>query len=215
MSAEGDTESLTAATPRAELERLQAQQREVASELRDQIMRSMLICCGEAGYQRVAVEHVYKRYGGYRSQFYKFFSSKADCFQAAYDEEGERICRRLLSFIEGRGDGATRLQAALRDIEALITSEPAVARALFLEVHVVGGFALTKRREMLERLASAIDSKCRLPGGTHEPPPTSGHFFVGMVDEAIANSLARGKPEELTSALPELGEILLRIYSPG
>ena len=176
-------------------------------------MESMLVCCGEVGYRRVAIERVYRHYGGYRKQFYKYFSSKADCFAAAYEAESERVCQRMLSFIETGKGSDSRTESALNDLAALIVEKPAVAKALFLEVHVAGGPSLDKRREVVERLARAIDDACRPSASRRSPPPTSGDFIVGAIEEAVSNSLAKDEPKEFTSVIPELIEIVRHVYS--
>jgi AcrR family transcriptional regulator len=181
--------------------------------MRTQIMESMLVCCGEVGYRRVAVEQVYRHYGGYRTQFYKHFSSKGDCFAAAYEAESERLCQRMLSFVGKDKGSGPRLESALNDLAELIVAKPAVAKALFLEVHVAGGPSLDKRREVVERLARAVDGACRPSASRRSPPPTSGDFIIGAIEEAVSNSLAKDEPKEFTSVIPELIEIVRHVYS--
>lgn len=212
-AADGPSRRPRPATPRRELDRLRAEQRSSSFDLRAQIMESMLVCCGEVGYRRVAVERVYRHYGGYRTQFYKHFSGKADCFAAAYEAESERMCQRMLSFIETEESSDSRMESALNDLAALIVAKPAVAKALFLEVHVAGGPSLDKRREVLERLARAIGQACRPSVSRHSPPPTSGDFIIGAIEEAVSNSLVKDEPQEFTSVIPELIEIVRHLYS--
>jgi AcrR family transcriptional regulator len=202
-------------TPRAELERIRCQQAAREPEIRAQIMEAMLLCSGESGYRRVAVQQVYQRYGGYRAQFYRHFASKTDCFTAAYGVEAERICERLLSFVEADGDTTDRLEAALGDLLDFVAKEPALAKAIFVEVHVVGEPALTKRMALVRRLARAIDESCRGRAAKPSPPPTSGEFVVGAVEQAVAGSLLRDDPQELVAAVPELARIFADIYSLG
>jgi AcrR family transcriptional regulator len=176
-------------------------------------MESMLICCGEVGYRRVSVERVFRHYGGYRSHFYRHFSDKADCFAAAYEDESERLCRRMLSVITGSEGGEARIGVALSNLADFVSAQPAVAKSLFLEVHVAGGPALKKRREVVERLAVAVDEACRPAASGTSPPPTTGAFIIGAIEEATSNALAKGQPDELTALIPELTEIVRHVYS--
>lgn len=171
-------------------------------------MASMLVCCGEAGYRRVAVEQVYRRSGGYRSQFYRYFANKAKCFEAAYAEEAERLSEELLSHL-GEPDGLDR---ALAGLGRFVSDEPARAKAIFVEVHVAGGGALTTRRETLERLARALDGACRHIEYSHPPPPMTAEFMIAAVDQAVSSALLRDKPGEFAAAVPELALLISNAY---
>lgn len=194
-------------TPRSELTRLRAAQAAGENELRAQIMKAMLLCSGELGYRRVAVRDVYESYGGYRNQFYRYFSNKEECFAAAYAAESERICNRLLGFVEQQEPRGDRIEAALTYLADFAAAEPALAKAVFIEVHVAGGHALGHHRKVVERLSHAIDSACRETESRHSPPPTTAEFIIGIVEQAMATSLAEGKPDELRAAVPELATI--------
>src|SRR5215213_11960995 len=82
-------------TPLGELTRFDESRRRQAEETRLAILEAMLATCGEKGYRRVAVQDVIERYGGNRVQFYRHFSSKADCYADAYQEEVERLHDRV------------------------------------------------------------------------------------------------------------------------
>jgi AcrR family transcriptional regulator len=201
-------------TPRAELEKIRNQQTEDA-EVRARIMEAMLLCTGELGYRRVAVRHVYQRYGGYRTQFYRHFANKAECFAAAYQSEVDHLSGRLLAFVRAEGQKAERLEAALGDLVEFVSARPTVARAIFIEVHVAGEEARSRRTEAVTRLAAVIDETCRRTKAGPSPPPTAGQFVVGAVEQAVASSLLKSDQEELLAAIPELTAIFGDIYSSG
>jgi AcrR family transcriptional regulator len=195
-------------TPDGRLTRLRSQQSMSIAEVRSQIMQSMLICCGKLGYQRVSVETVYRHYGGSRTQFYRYFTGKEDCFTAAYEDEIERICDFILSPPEQEGEGAARLKEGLLGLVEFAGAQSSIAKALFVEVHVAGGPALDKRREVIERLSAAVEDACnRQPSGKSPPPPITAEFVVGAIEQAFSTAIAKGKPEELTSTVPELSAI--------
>src|SRR5215204_4187898 len=90
---DGPASGLRSGTPRGELARVE--------EIRGKTLDAMLAACGQKGYRRVAVQDVIDRYGGNRVQFYRHFSSKADCYAAAYEDEVERLEARVVK----AGDG--------------------------------------------------------------------------------------------------------------
>jgi AcrR family transcriptional regulator len=177
-------------------------------------MDAMLLCCGENGYQRVAVEHVYRRYGGYRSHFYKHFENKADCFVSAYETESERICQSLLALAAGDRDGGDGLRRVLESLAAFVSAEPVRARALFIEVHVAGDAALRKRWEVIERLSHALDSACRETKSRHSPPPSTAAFMISAIDQAVSSALLNDNAEGFAEAVPDLTALVRRAYRP-
>jgi AcrR family transcriptional regulator len=197
-------------TPRRELEKLRQEQLEGDPDTREEILDAMLVCCGERGYRRVSVERVCRRYGGYRSQFYRYFANKAECYLAAYELESGRLSEKLLAPSEsGCRD---RLETALLGLADFAVKYPLKARGLFVEVHVAGGNALGRRWEVFERLSHALDSACRETGSRHSAPPTTAEFMISAVDQALSSALAAGRPEEFAEAVPELTALIHTAY---
>jgi AcrR family transcriptional regulator len=198
-------------TPRGELERLRQKQALSDNASREVIMDSMLETCGEFGYRQVTVETVYRHYGGSRPHFYRHFANKAKCFTAAYSRESGRVVRSLTAF-EGERLDRERLQKALERLVAFVTGEPHRARALFVEVHVAGGDALGKRREVFERLSLALDKAGRETESRHSVPPLAGELMINMVDQAVSSALIKGEAEELPPVVPELTHLICEAY---
>lgn len=172
-------------------------------------MHAVLLSSGEVGYDQVTVGTVCDYYGGFRSQFYSEFSNKADCFLSAYEVEAERLCRRLLSSLEQDCSCKERIEAAIHELIELASSQPAIARALFIEVHVAGGAALDMHREFMQRFAQRIDAAC-LETADRPLPSLTGEFLVAVVEQAVSSSLAKEDLQELRRAAPELATILSR-----
>ena len=197
-------------TPSRELEKLRQEQLKGDPVIREGILTAMLECCGELGYRRVSVERVYRRYGGYRSQFYRYFASKEECYLAAYELEIERLSERLVA--SGKGTCQDSLEGALSRLADFAKEHPLKARALFVEVHIAGGLALTKRWEVFERLSHALDSACRKTGSREIPPPLTSEFMVSAVDQALLSALVSNRPEEFAETVPRLTELIHTAY---
>lgn len=199
-------------TPRGELAKLRQKQAQMQSDsaIRGTIMDSVLEASGEVGYRRVAVETIYRRYGGSRSHFYHHFASKADCFAAAYGRESEALTQRLLS--SEREQSEDQLREALEHLAAFVAEQPLRARALFVEVHVAGGDVLGKRREVFERLSLALDKAGRETKSRHSAPPLAGEFMINVVDQAVSRALIEGEAEQFSRAVPELTALICEAY---
>jgi hypothetical protein len=153
-------------------------------------MREVLIRTGALGYRSLEMPE------------------KRELFTEAYAVESERLCRRLLRASESGRSRRARLEAALRELAALISDRPALARALLLEADVVGGEAARKRREVLDRLARAVDRAYRSAGPLPAPPMTAAAFLVGAIEESLSRALSGGRPAEFSAAIPELAALV-------
>lgn len=175
-------------------------------------MRAALEACGERGYRDATVQDVIDRYGGYRHQFYRHFSSKAVCYAAAYELEVERLYATLAERANAEPSWQRGVVAVLNGLAAFLCENPTLARGLLVEVHVAGGPALLKRMEVFEHLSRAVDSARRETGSRHSPPPVTATFMVGAVEAAVTSALVRHSPQELTAAVPELAHMILAAY---
>jgi AcrR family transcriptional regulator len=180
------------------------------AEVRARIMEAMLEVAGEVGYQAANVQRVLDRYGGNRAQFYRQFINMAACYQAAYAAESERLGEAILK--AGRNGGSWRegFEAALKELARFAAERPQLARGMLLEVHVAGGPALLRRKEVFERFSHAIDSARRETRSRHSPPPLTAVFIVHLIDAAMANALLRRAPERFAPA--ELAELAGAYY---
>lgn len=205
-----------AETPRGELARQRRRRSAAQAQIREQILEAMLTCCGELGYQAATVKDVYRRYGGYRVEFYRQFASKADCYAVAYELGIERLCRRLMRSCEAADSWAEGLRAALTELAAYISEDSLVAAGLLVEAHVAPGLVKAKRTEVLERLTCAMDGARReTTTSRHSPPPITASFIVCAIEESVVAALARQAPEEFAAAVPALQGLAECFYFGG
>jgi AcrR family transcriptional regulator len=180
---------------------------------RKRTMRLMLELSGELGYRRATLAELRARGGEEIGQFRSHFKSREQCFAEAHDAELERLYSALSTAAlapESLRDG---LRAALVVLFRYAIEQPSIATAVFREVYVVGGTALNKHEELLERLSRAIDGACRASlEVSHAPPPLAASFMVGGIEEFMCAQLAKGDPQGLLRALPELMHLLVAPY---
>ncbi len=200
------------ATPRAALARLRGTQTEREAEARRKIEEAMLIACGRGGYRNVTVAEVLELYGGYRSQFYRHFASKADCYAAAYESAIEQLCAALLDAAAAEPSWRAGLRAALRELSRFAGAQPDLARGLLVEIHVAGGPALAKREEVFKRLTRAVGSARRETGSRHSPPPMTAAFMISTIEVAVCEALQRDNPQSFEAAVGELAHLVIAAY---
>ena len=171
----------------------------------------MLAACGEKGYRRVAVQDVIDRYGGNRVQFYRHFSSKADCYAAAYEDEIDRLQARVLASVATASGWRPELRAGLEELARFAEEDPLVARGLLVEVHVAGGPALSKRAEVHDRVIAVIDGG-RREGAHPSPPPITAQFMAGAIESTLTGALTTDDPGAFAAAVPELAHMVVSAY---
>jgi len=176
-------------------------------------MEAMLLCAGEVGYRRVSVEQVCQRYGGYRAHFYRYFRSKGDCFLAAYEWKANELADRAISLLEGKGPVNRRVDRALESVADFAARETVLARAIFVEIHMVGREGSLKRQAVIERLSRALDATCRGTAQQPTPPPLTGEFLVSAIDQAVSNAILAGRSQDFREAVPELSLLVCRAYA--
>jgi AcrR family transcriptional regulator len=209
---DGEESALRSGTPRGELAKFDESRERNADATRQRILEAMLATCGEKGYRRVAVQDVIDAYGGHRVQFYSHFSSKADCYAAAHDDEIERLRARVLGAAAAESGWRRALRAGLDEIGTFAEERPLVARGLLVEVHVAGGAALRRQGEVRDRFVAAIDAARREPGPRPSPPPITAQFMAGAVESTLTAALAAGDPAAFTAAVPELTHMIVSAY---
>jgi AcrR family transcriptional regulator len=209
---DGQASGLRPGTPRGELARFGESRERRADETRQKILEAMLATCGEKGYRRVAVQDVIDAYGGNRVQFYRHFSSKADCYAAAHEDEIDRLQARVAEAAAAEGGWRPALRAGLGEIARFAEERPLVARGLLVEVHVAGGPALRKRAEVHDRFVASIDAARGEAGPRASPPPITAQFMAGAVESTLAAALIAGDPAAFTAAVPELTHMIVSTY---
>ena len=103
---------------------------------------------------------------------------------------GRAALLALVDVADRAPDCRAGLRAALAELFRFAAERPQVARAIFCEVYVVGGIALSKHEELLERLSDAIDEGLRRAVGRcimfHSPIAAS--FIVGGIEGFCARA---------------------------
>ncbi len=173
-------------------------------DVREGAMEGVLLACGELGFRETSVRAILERSGGHRAQFYQHFESKEDCFAQAYAVWIERLSVSLLEAAATAQGWEAGVREAIVRLFQFVTSRPAIARALFVEVQIAGEPALARHDAVVERLAAAIDSARADLDPAEAPPEATGTFVVGGIESCVCEALSAGDPGRLWGALPEL-----------
>jgi AcrR family transcriptional regulator len=202
---EGDTDDREVATPGRALERLRAGERESDGQAARRLARAAVEVSGEVGYRKLTVALILERGGVGRTAFYRQFSDRHEAYLAGYQPGIDALADRLLEAGRGAASWPDGLRAALDRLAAFAIGEPNYAAGLLAQVHVAGGAALDKRKEVSERLSRAVDGARReTHPSRHSPPPIAAEFIVSAIEQSVISAVGRGVPEEFAEAVPEL-----------
>jgi AcrR family transcriptional regulator len=178
-----------------------------AGAVPEALMGATLACCGEVGYQKLSTGMIALRYGGSRSNFYRYFEGKAACFEAAYAWKANQLAGRLLA---PSASGGRDLHAALLTLADFMAEDPLVARAILGEALGAGGAVLKTRSEIVLRLASALDAGLRQ--GADAPPALTGEFVVSAIEQLAFRALTKDGPAAFRSETKGLAALVHRLY---
>src|SRR6185295_4757710 len=107
----------------------------VAQNQRERLIAGLTEALYEVGYQRTTVSLIGRRAGVSKSDFYKHFESKDECFYAAYETAIERIRTQVEAACRSRPDEdwPPRVRNALSSLLAALAADPPLATLSLVE----------------------------------------------------------------------------------
>jgi len=182
-------------------------------EVGRRICEAMLKVVGAHGYQECSVEQVIEAAPSSRGAFYRRFDNKLHCFLAAYDLGVDRLASRLVE-AGGAGPWASRVRRVLVETARFVEEEPAVSRALLLEVHAAGPDARGRRVAVSRQAAQTLEATAG--EGAAGSPRRHEEFvalgIIGAIEMALQSRLERGSVGELWDVIPDLVQFALAPY---
>jgi len=186
----------------------------VARNQRERLIAGLTQALYEVGYQKTTVSLIGQRAAVSKSDFYKHFESKDDCFIAAYDT----AVARLRECVAGACDAAAgepwplRVSAALDALLKLLSLEPALASMVLVEGLRAGRGVYDRYQGGIESFVGYLRNGApETPGGSEVPEPTD-EAVVGGVASMLGRRILAGEAEQLDQLFPEILEFVLSAY---
>jgi AcrR family transcriptional regulator len=184
----------------------------VAQNQRERLLSAIAATLDELGYDRTTVSSIGAHAHVSKSDFYRHFGSKNDCFVGAYDNAVERLREEVVSACIGRSDWADGICAGIGAGLAWLAREPAQANLLLVE-------GLRAGRDVYERYLAALQGFVPyLRAGAPEqvvvprPPAAADEAVVGGMASLIARRVIAGEAARLEKFFPEVAEFALAPY---
>jgi AcrR family transcriptional regulator len=167
---------------------------------RKRILDSMVSCCAEKTYAETTIADIVGRASVSRTTFYKLFSDKRDCFDAAVTHCIERLGATLAKAADGYESPAEATRRATVAGLELLAAEPELA--LVLSGDVVG--VDPRRVDRYGKLAiPAVESLWTRAGKTPRKHSSPGIAF-GRAQLLVFHEVAAGRAEKLPALVPNI-----------
>jgi AcrR family transcriptional regulator len=178
----------------------------------ERLLDSIAESLHEHGYDNTTVSVITAQARVSKSDFYRHFQSKDECFLAAYDDAVERLRREVLEACAAEVAWGEAVASALEAVLGFLVREPARADLLLVE-------GLRAGPEVYARFQGAVQAFVPyLSEGA--PEPVSGRAAGEGVAEAVVGGVASllsrwilaGETEELEGRFSEIAEFALTPY---
>jgi AcrR family transcriptional regulator len=183
----------------------------VARNQRERLIAALIFTLADVGYQKTTVSMIGRRAAVSKSDFYKHFDSKDDCFLAAYDFAVERMRVAVTDACAAAGltEWSRRVQIGVIALLGLLAEEPALAAVVLAE-------GLRAGRGIYDRYQGAVESFVPLlrdgapdgPDGGAVPRATD-EAAVGGVASLLSRRVIAGETADLTELAPDVIEFVL------
>ncbi len=139
----------------------------------------------ESGYVQTSVADVLRRARISRETFYQQFSSKQDCFIAAYEQAADAVLAMLERESASGRDPLERFSRTIGLYLDALAAEPAFARLFMVEVHAAGDAVMEHRARIQQRFEQLMID------GSGARTPTERFACQALVSAIITMVTAR------------------------
>ncbi|HEV2857981.1 MAG TPA: TetR/AcrR family transcriptional regulator [Solirubrobacterales bacterium] len=189
----------------------------VARNQRERLIAGLTRALYEVGYQKTTVSLIGQRAAVSKSDFYKHFESKDDCFIAAYDAAVARIrdcVAEACDPIAGE-PWPRRVSVGVDALLKLLASDPALASIVLVEGLRAGRGVYDRYQGAIESFVGSLrEGAPESPGGAKVPEATD-EAVVGGVASLLGRRVLAGEAEQLGQLFPEILEFVLSAYLGG
>jgi AcrR family transcriptional regulator len=184
----------------------------IAEHQRERLLAAIAGSLEENGYDRTTVSAISGLAGVSKSDFYRHFSSKDECFFAAYDDAVEGLRGDVLGACKGEGEWADGVCSGLSAALTRLAAEPAQANLLLVEGLRAGPGVYGRFQGAVESFVPHLRSGA--PAGTNagRPPEAADEAVVGGIASLLGRRVLAGEAARLDRFFPELAEFALTPY---
>lgn len=187
---------------------------EVEGHQRGRLFAAMVAAVAERQYSGSSVEELCRISGVSRTDFYKFFDSREDCFLSTLDELQRLGMEQVSAGYKRAPDWEGGIRAAFDALIEMLVSQPAAGHMYLVDVYEAG----VAGNERVKAGLAAFESM--LAAGFSRSPQRAGvpaeirEAIVAGVQMVIHDRLRRGAVEELPGLATDLCDWALSYETP-
>jgi AcrR family transcriptional regulator len=181
---------------------------------RERLIAGLAEAIAENGYSGTTIAHITRHAAVSRRTFYEHFSSKDECFVAAYDTVMEELVERVSTAFDSEDDWPHAVKAGIGAMLEFLAAEPHLARLCMVEALVAGPVVVERYDAAIQSFVPYFQSgrEGRPPEVLSRLSPTTEEALVGGMVSLISRRIIAGKAEQLEELLPDLVEFTLTPY---
>ena len=184
----------------------------VEQDQRERLLAAIAATLYERGYDGTTVSLIGGRARVSKSDFYRHFAGKEECFATAYEEAVERLRTRLMAVRDERLAWADRVCACLAEALACLAEEPAWANLLLIEGLRAGPEIYGRFQIAFDSFLPCLREGAPRPKGDRPAPPEFDEAVLGGVASLIGREVLAGRAAQLEGIFPEVAEFALSPY---
>lgn len=183
---------------------------EVRSSQRERLLRSMLECVAECGFEGTTVSMVVSAARVSSNAFYKFFADKTDCFLSACDGVAGELLAELVA-LTAEPDWIQAMRKGARIYLRWWAQRPAFARAYLLSLQSAGERADEQRERTYAMFRGMFAELARRARAEQSELPALSPLVPRVLVLAITGVVADEVRAGRTARLEELADDVARL----
>ncbi len=186
----------------------------VAHNQRERLIAGLAEAIAENGYAGTTIAHITRHAAVSRRTFYEHFSSKDECFVAAYEVVMAELRERVSQAFEEESEWPRAVRAGIAAMLRFLAAEPNLARLCMVEALVAGPVVVERYDAAIQSFVPYFESgrDGRSPEVLSRLSPTTEEALVGGMMSLISRRIIAGRTSELEQLLPDLVEFTLTPY---
>jgi AcrR family transcriptional regulator len=187
----------------------------VARNQRERLIAGLAEAVAEHGYSGTTIAHITRHAAVSRRTFYEHFSSKDECFVAAYETVMAELRARIADAFEAKSEDWPRsIKAGIAAMLGFLAAEPHLARLCMVEALVAGPVVVERYDAAIRSFVPYFEEgrEGRSPEVLARLSPTTEEALVGGMVSLISRRIIAGRTGELEELLPDLVEFTLTPY---
>jgi AcrR family transcriptional regulator len=185
----------------------------VRGNQRERVIGAVVESLHERGYEKTTATSIAQHAGVSKSDIYKVFASKDECFIAAYEDAVDRLRERVLNAANAASGGwAMQVAAGLRALLAFLAEDPSTANLLLVDGLRAGPETHERFQDAMRSFVPYLRQGWSAPEKESQPPEAVDEAVVGGIVSLLCRRAQSGETEQLEEFFPEIAEFVLSPY---